>query len=402
MMEVYQRGPDYIAEDDNITFRFSRITDHSDGYSSWLRVTTEGLPGIDNGVVYNSTIKFGGPNSKRDAARACNERVGIAEIDWPGLIEGAIDRVMALVEEGEPIVDLSTVDLPGPKTYLLNPIVAEEVTMIYALGGSGKSLFTLDLLAQLAQRGFRCLYVDWEDSWETHAHRLAMLTKGRGYEQRPTIKYKRMDASLVSSGDVLNRQIAEEKIDIAVFDSVGLACSPEPERAEAATSYMRVVRSFNLKASVHIAHHRKEEDKYPFGSIFWYNSVRSLWLLKKTQEIGTNKIELGLYHKKVNNGILHKPQGYTVDFTVDSVSISSTDITKIIDLRKELGIGVQVEAAVRDLDQKGTKEAVWQKCKEANEDLKRNSFDKAVARLLKKTLTEVNGILKLKAQEYAS
>ena len=381
-MDVYQRGPDYIAEDTNITFRFSKITEHSDGYSAWMTVTTDGLPGVVNGSIFNSKIQFGGPNSKRDAAKECNDRVRLEDIDWRGLIEEAIFKVMAHLEEGEPILDLGTVDLPGPKKYLIHPIVAEEVTMIYALGGSGKSLFVLDLLAQLSRDGVKCLFVDWEDSWETHAHRLDMLTRGQGYGVRPAVRYKRMEGSLISQGDALSRQIAAEGIQFAAFDSVGLACSPEPERAEAATGYMRVVRSLNLRGSLHIAHHRKEEDKYPFGSIFWYNSVRSLWLLKKTHEIGSGDMEVGLYHKKVNNGITHKAQGYSLQFGANSVSITKTDVTKIIDLRKELSIAMQIEAAISDLQGYGTRDAVFQKCKDANESLKRESFNRTVRRLV--------------------
>jgi hypothetical protein len=69
----------------------------------------------------------------------------------------------------------------------------------------------------------------------------------------------------------------------------------------------------------------------PFGSVFVRNLARSVWELRRSGE-EEDDLVVGLYHRKVNSGRLHRPLGLRLTFGEDGIRMAGTDPANDADL----------------------------------------------------------------------
>jgi hypothetical protein len=148
---------------------------------------------------------------------------------------------------------------------------------------------------RLAERGIPVLYADWELGGEDHRDRLERLFGA----DMPDVHYIRCERPMVAEADRIRRCIVELRIKYVVCDSVGYAAGGPPESAEVANAYFRAVGQFGPDVgSLHVAHvtKPKEDDKAgkaanlkPFGSVFWHNSARATWYVRRTDAGSTTR-----------------------------------------------------------------------------------------------------------------
>jgi len=125
--------------------------------------------------------------------------------------------------------------------------------------------------------------------------------------------------------------VTRHAVQFCVFDSVAYAAGGRPEEAEHATAYMRAVSQIGV-GSLHLAHSVKSEEHQesagPFGSVFWANSARSLWMIKRAPGEGAdeNIVEVALTHKKSNTGRLLAPLGLRLTFAASRTTIQHMDL----------------------------------------------------------------------------
>ena len=209
------------------------------------------------------------------------------------------------------------------------PLARDLPTIIYGPGGSGKSLLALSICQQLAERGIKCLYIDWEFSGAEHRKRLGQLAG----DDIPTdlLHYVRCASPLVVEVSRLASYVTRHDVRFCVFDSVAYAAGGRPEEAEHATAYMRAVSQIGV-GSLHLAHAVKSEEHQessgPFGSVFWANSARSLWMIKRAPGDGADDhtVEVALTHKKSNTGRLLAPLGLRLTFATRRTTIQNMDL----------------------------------------------------------------------------
>ena len=134
---------------------------------------------------------------------------------------------------------------------------------------------------ELDALGHRVLVVDWELSAQDHKDRLRRLFGAN----MPNVRYVRAERPINHEVDRLRKIVRDEEINFVIFDSAGFGCYGPPEAAEAALNYFRAVRQLGELGTLHIAHQTKsdEGDRAPFGSIFWFNSARSIWYVKPAE-----------------------------------------------------------------------------------------------------------------------
>ena len=356
--ELTREGPDYIASWPGVMFRFSRLHDSRDDLVSLLNISLHGFPGRPDGELYEGKIVLTGSRSKSDAVKACKDRVG--ETDWYPLLEKACRTVRQSVEEGDPAIRLTPKPPSEAPGYLIPPLLREgDHTILYARGGTGKSLLGLASLLSLTtgveHMGLPVLgepgpgiYADWEEPTEDiHRERLAMLCAGCDHEP-PPITYKHMGGPLYATADALARLIAREGVRYLVNDSVALACGADPEKADAATMYYRALLSTGIRSSLNLAHHAKHDTDGVFGSVFWENTMRSVWFAKAGDRDDDGTLNLALIHRKVNRGPLQKPFGLKVSFSPESISIRWQDASRLQEFREHLRQKDRVLASLRD------------------------------------------------------
>ncbi len=288
--------------------------------------------------------------TRQERARYLASRANTSgrEVDWTGLIEQLCQQVIASERAGQPAVDLRTVPRPSPvRTHEVSGLVfpQKHLSLFYGDGGAGKSLIALWFLGQLAQRGVRVALFDWETDRDEHRVRLESLFP----DGMPSVIYNRCDRPLTVEADHLRRVVRDKGIEFAVCDSIGFACDGPPESAEVANAYLRAARSLRI-GIINIGHHSKGEggDKRPFGSVFWWNGGRSIWLAKKADSSpGENRATVGCFHAKVN-GPLCPPTGFEITFEGETTSLHRVDVADDADLSQHLSIRQRMIGALRN------------------------------------------------------
>ena len=301
-----------------------------------LTVTTS-LPGaktVADGVLLWTSTNFSSQRVRASVAKACQERSG-AQLDWVGALESLSIQVGRSEAAGtvaiKPLSDYALPPEDDAQDWVVHglPLARDLPTIIYGPGGSGKSLVALSICQQLAERGIKCLYVDWEFEGAQHRKRLGQLAG----DSIPTdlLHYVRCSSPLVVEVARIAAYVARLGIQYCCFDSIGYGAGGRPEEAEHATAYMRAVRQIGV-GSLHLAHAVKSEEHQessgPFGSVFWANSARSLWMIKRAPGDGADDhtVEVALTHKKSNTGRLLAPLGLRLTFDARRTTIQNMDL----------------------------------------------------------------------------
>ena len=85
----------------------------------------------------------------------------------------------------------------------------------------------------------------------------------------------RCDQPLSVIANKVRREVAKQRIQFMICDSVAPACIGRPEDAEAAVDFFKAFRRVGI-GGLAIAHTRAEDgEKRPFGSIYWHNLARA-------------------------------------------------------------------------------------------------------------------------------
>lgn len=279
-------------------------------------------------------------------------------MDVPVLWEQSPDRV------GAPAVRIGTDQCPIKPEYLLRPLVHKgHPSLIYADGGSGKSVFAemVAITVSLAWRNnplkmipsslpVKTLYLDWETDEEELRWRLCAMKDAKGLPEASFL-YRSCRAPFHEDADKILRIVERENIGFIVVDSLGGACGSDLNKNDAANLYFSAMRTMGC-ASLTLTHITKEardgsRGSSPFGTAYWWNWARSVWEIKKSQEVGEDELTIGLFHKKSNNTRLHKPIGYKLHFVNEAddlreISIQRVDVQDDPELSKGLSASSRI------------------------------------------------------------
>lgn len=249
-------------------------------------------------------------------------------IDWDALVEGMCFVVRERYRSGEPAFDLREPIARPPQRWLVEPFVEHEgATVLFADGGTGKSMIAMAIAATAASEGSvigrrhgdarPVLYADWETSAVTAQERLDAIAHGAGIRERPPIYYRRMSASLAEAAPNLRREVAQLGIGLVVVDSLGAARGGEPESAEVTIRLFNAARSLGVPwlGVDHVTKAAGNDATRPFGSTFSHNLARLTWSVDKAQEAGEDALVVSLTNRKRNNGRLLPRQGFRLEFT---------------------------------------------------------------------------------------
>jgi hypothetical protein len=323
--------------DVGIHFQFSRVIERGEDIYGMLQIATLGFPGHADGVIFDDRIILTGERSKPACAKTCARRIPEWP-SWPDLIDDACRLVRRNLALGEPFVDLAEGDVEPVPPWLIEPFMRQdEHALLFGTGGTGKSTVALALMACLSvgvsRWGFtvgeiaKVGYVDFEDSEDNLRRRLEALRQGLELPTRPSVFYKRGESSLAACAESLGRQCAERDIEGLVIDSAGMACGAEPEAADSANGYFRALRGLPIRWSLTIAHQPKDKERsmMPFGSVFWWNNPRMIWKATAMSKEGSDHLDIGLIHRKANNGRFEKSIGLHLVYRDGSVTINKSE-----------------------------------------------------------------------------
>lgn len=262
------------------------------------------------------------------------------DIEWGRLLHDALHVGEQLFKEEARSLD------PGERDdYVQDHLVEEifplhQVSCVFGMGESAKSLGLEAMCAAVSQgvpylthptKSQNILWLDYENEHEgMFGARRAALGRG-GLEYYPgSIRWMpARGVPLTDLVDVVGREMQRYHIGVLVVDSVGFAAGGDLVKAEVATSFYTALAQLPLSTKLLIAHTDKaENDKYPFGSIFWHNGIHGTsWFLKANQE--PNEVLQGWYLRKNSEG--PRPTDFAVKyiFKNDSIQVEAGSLMQL-------------------------------------------------------------------------
>ena len=207
-----------------------------------------------------------------------------------------------------------------------------------------------------------CLYLDWEAQRSNQLRRIWALSKGFGWERPPAIQYRPMGRPIWEEATKLRAEIDRLQIGFVVIDSIGYACVPE-DINEAATALraMGAARSLGVTVLViaHVAKGSSEQKgnrSTPYGSIFFENSARSQWEIRRGESREEGVITFGAYHTKVNDGPIERPIGLEFQFFSENKRVSRIDLLSCdLQADPELAVHTSLQTRLEALLKRGKK-----------------------------------------------
>jgi len=343
-------GPDLLGTD--LEVRHVRRERHQ--LHAELVVRT-GLAGVRtvHGVLLTSTVNLSSVRDRDSLARALADRTstGAALPEWRRLVDDLGIYVTLAETEGDPSIRLtgerSASSAVGLHRALGFSLPDRLPAMVFGDGDSLKTM-TLDAVAvALARQGIPVGIVDAEMSAEDHQDRVARLTDGAA--PGPLV-YLAASRPLVYDIDRVAEMVRAHRLRYVLFDSVGFLAHDRPESPDSALSYFRAVRSLGPIGSLHVAHRAKAEegDQRPFGSAFWFNSVRALWFAKRSDaSAGAAGAEVGFFPRKFNIGPWPATHALRFTFEAERTNVDSVEPTSVESLATSMPIKDRIKALLR-------------------------------------------------------
>lgn len=237
---------------------------------------------------------------------------------WARMLEQARRAVLKARREGGKVVDIGEVETPPRVRLRVSPLIVNgHLNVIFATGGSGKSLLML-LLASLIQEGRayagmtvepgNVLYLDWEQGAEDAKGTLDALAAGMGGYGR--FSYMRCTSTLVEMAEELGRIIVELDIAVVMIDSLTFALGGDKNDAQTVTAGTNAMRLWREGTTVialdHVAKAQqgRRGGADPFGSVFVRNAARNLLKIEAWMDVEEHVLHQVIEQTKTNKGVL--------------------------------------------------------------------------------------------------
>ena len=294
-------------------------------------------PGEASLFTYFSRFNFKSGQTKASTARDLMTVAPPGWIpDWRYVVERSCNYVREKFNKGEDGIELADSTASVNTEYRLKPYLPEnQPTILYGLGGSGKSFFGVLagflIATDRADLGMspvegNVLFCDYEADEATTRRRLSMVAAGYGESIPKFFHYMAMKRPLEDDFDRVSAYLLKHSINFVVIDSAARAVL-EPESAGPVGSYFNALSGLEC-TTLTIAHVSKTgKESEPFGSTFWHNNARATYRAMGKQSGST--LTMGLRNYKNNNGKLLDDVALEFTFNTDTVTVGGGDLDAI-------------------------------------------------------------------------
>ena len=340
-IQMTQHGSTYhfTWNEEQVTIDVSHIKEQRDGkVSCQILVAAEEA---DTRPLLRSGFSLTTLRTRQETAKELKKRHDREGINWEQIIESVCSQTLQALDEGGSVVEiwggLSDKPIARPE-YLVAPILPKgKPTLFFGEGKVGKSYLALALALmvrlpyldnelELTPAKATPLILDYETDQEDMTHRLETLIKGFGLPP-VSIPYRRCTMPFVDDIGNIQEIVNDKKVDFIIVDSLGVAASGgNLNDSQTATSFFQALRKLEGVTSLIITHTSKDfgggtGPKTPFGSVYFTNLARSVFEIKKQQEVGEDALDIALLHRSNNTGRLIPPLGFRMVFDRDSVRL---------------------------------------------------------------------------------
>jgi len=323
----------------NLAIRVDRIREHSDVVSGEVTIRSA-APG-QNSHLHQARLNITSTAARKQLANFMEGRYGPIP-PWSDVLEQLCVMVLTQHREGEPIIRIG--DLPRREALLwrVYPLLVEDqANMVYGAGQTGKSMLAV-YLSVLLDSGInengltvepgKVLYVDYETDELEVSERVKAIQAGIGLGFETDIIYRFGRLPLADDIEQVQRAVIEHGVNLVVVDSLGMAAGGDQDKSTDIIRYFQALRT--LRCTTLTIDHLNKEGKL-YGNVYKFNESRCIWQTKSVSEPGQSTLDIGLYHRKMNNGRLEKPLGFKLEFGDGVYTVSKQDVMAIPDLASE-------------------------------------------------------------------
>jgi len=335
----------------NVVIRIDRLREHSDAVSGEITIRGS-LPGRDS-HFHQARLNLTSTTARQQLTKFLGGRYGAGTIPWADMIEQTCVSVLRQYREGKPPVLLR--DDPPREALLwrVEPLLVDgQANMIYGAGQSGKSLLAVYLSvlveSSLNHNGLvtepgKVLYLDYETDEQETADRVRAIQAGLDIGIDTDIIYLYGRGPLADDIERIQRIVLENEVSLVIVDSFGMAAGGDQDKSMDVIRYFQALRTLEC-TTLTIDHLNKEGHLY--GNSYKFNEARCIWEVKAAMYPGMQKIDLGLFHRKMNNGSLHKPIGLRITFAPRKYTVALQNITQVEELAKPIPLRFRIKAAL--------------------------------------------------------
>lgn len=334
-----EEGGGYLTTwaQEQASIHFDKLIESRGEVKGEIRVGTT-MPGVAQ-HLHQVRMTLTSSRSRTEVGNYVKTRVN--SLDWDGLVEQACILTLRAFRRGEPVLTLSADAEVSAPEYLIWPMLPlRQPTILFGLGAAGKSTMALlfGICATLSwaqnplgllppEEPVNVLWLDWETDHQALNYNLKRLRDGM---ELPLFEFQYRRCFLPLHDDIseIQKIIADKEIGLVVFDSLAAACGSELNAAEGATQFLsRHIRQLKTTSLI-IAHTQKggEGQKSIYGSVFFENYARSVWEVKKHQELGEDALDVGLHNRKSNMSKLFRPLGCRFHYSDEDIRVEALEL----------------------------------------------------------------------------
>lgn len=310
-----------------VTFAFTELTAGKRAIDSTLLIQVN-APGKRR-TQFASRLNLESSSGREGLRRELEGVHGKTDMNWTALISDACSLAAEAWRGIDTSAELRDVALPEVRQWAVDNFAPENVvTIIFGMGGSGKSYLVADIalccLYGMPWMGLRTtpvggvLVIDYEDREDEWRRRVQQIADGHGWPF-PESGYRYLPGNAIPVADQiprLRKLIADWDIGLIVVDSAASAVGDDLVVPTSASRMINALLTLNVTPLV-LAHNTKAEDSsYPYGSIFFHNLARTTHYVEAIQEEGSNIVEVVIWNRKANRG-KQKPISLRMTFPIN-------------------------------------------------------------------------------------
>lgn len=293
---------------------------------------------IYHGYINLTSEKAANDLVKRLESALSEEKLGI-QINWKEYVQQFRIRLLEEIEKGSSLLEEEDeIENEEEVEYLVYPyIIKNSPNLLYAHGGSGKTLLSLILSCSYlepfkpvfwTEKPFKTLYLDYENNDIAYRKFKKLLQKTTNSK----IDITRRGCVLPLAHDFENiaELIDEYKFDLLIVDSIILACKGGME-VDALQEFFRTLHALRVTTLLisHIPKNANKDNVSPYGSVYFFNLSRNIWRLSK-KALSMNEFLLTLIHEKCNVSSLKETRSYKIKIN-DVISIEKANFEEFKD-----------------------------------------------------------------------
>ena len=243
--------------------------------------------------LYLSTFNFYSSRSATELAKKLEENLPNLTASTQ-LVESFKQEFLKIYLQHKSIDIEKTYPASTPEPLILPFIYKDTFNMIYGEGATGKSIFACYLANLLTAKGYKVLYLDYENPTPDP---IARVIKKINPEAK-NIYIRNSHCSFFDEVEQIYEEVRAYGISVIILDSVirSLATDTfDPAKASLFFQYLSKIPVTWLLIS-HVA--KNNPDANPFGSVFFFNLARNIWFAKRIQD--HDSIVIQMVHKKSN------------------------------------------------------------------------------------------------------